>query len=75
MKERVLEGHKSTAFYCKTCRERPIRILTGNDIKMYVQKIEWYIGPSIRLTQETDTKTCDSMKGAKFLRQISKLTS
>jgi hypothetical protein len=42
---------------------------------MYVQKIEWYIGPSIRLTQETDTKTCDSMKGAKFLRQISKLTS
>jgi hypothetical protein len=28
-REKVLEGHKSTAFYCKTDRERPLRILMG----------------------------------------------
>jgi hypothetical protein len=42
---------------------------------MYVKKIEWYIAHSNSLAHETDTKTCDSMKGANFVCQMSKLTS
>jgi hypothetical protein len=46
-----------------------------NNIKMYVQNIDWYIAHSILLAQETDTENCDSMKGEKPLCQMSELTS
>jgi uncharacterized Zn finger protein (UPF0148 family) len=29
MKEKMLEGHKFTTIYCKTCGERPLRIRRG----------------------------------------------